>query len=77
MNEARRLRTLEHENTRVKRLVADLALDNQALKERVGKRSDAVTQRTAVRAIQTKFKLSELSSTIEQLVHTLRSAERR
>src|SRR4030095_12069448 len=77
VNEARRLRTLEHENTRLKRLVADLALDNQAFKERVGKRSNAVTQRTAVRAIQTKFKLSELSSTIEQLVHTLRSAERR
>jgi hypothetical protein len=30
VNEARRLRTLEHENTRLKRLVADLTLDNQA-----------------------------------------------
>ena len=37
VNEARRLRTLEHENTRLKRLVADLTLDNQALKELVGK----------------------------------------
>src|SRR2546427_7208750 len=41
VNEARRLRALEHENTRLKRLVADLTLDNQALKELVGKRPDA------------------------------------
>jgi putative transposase len=33
VNEARRLRILEHENTRLKRLVADLTLDNQALKD--------------------------------------------
>lgn len=38
VNEARRLRTLEHENARLKRLVADLTLDNQALKELVGKK---------------------------------------
>src|SRR5262249_14697149 len=38
VNEARRLRTLEHENSRLKRLVADLTLDNQALKELVGKK---------------------------------------
>jgi len=36
VNEARRLRQLEHEKTRLKRLVADLTLDNQALKEIVG-----------------------------------------
>ncbi len=39
VNEARRLRQLEHENTRLKRLVADLTLDNQALKELVGKKA--------------------------------------
>jgi len=38
VNEVRRLRTLEHENNRLKRLVADLTLDNQALKELVGKK---------------------------------------
>ena len=38
VNEARRLRTLEHENTRLKRPVVDLTLDNQALKELVGKK---------------------------------------
>ena len=39
VNEARRLRQLEHENGRLKRLVADLMLDNQALKELVGKKA--------------------------------------
>ena len=39
VSEARRLRQLEHENSRLKRLVADLTLDNQALKELVGKKA--------------------------------------
>jgi len=39
VNEARRLRALEHENSRLKRIVADLTLDNQALKELVGKKA--------------------------------------
>ncbi len=38
VSEARRLRTLEDENRRLKTLVADLTLDNQALKEVLGKR---------------------------------------
>jgi putative transposase len=33
MSEAKRLRALEDENARLKRLVAEQALDNQALKE--------------------------------------------
>ena len=33
VNEAQRLRGLEEENARLKRLVADLSLDNQILKE--------------------------------------------
>jgi len=33
VNEAQRLRSLEEENARLKRLVADLSLDNQMLKE--------------------------------------------
>lgn len=33
VNEAQRLRSLEEENARLKRLVADLSLDNQILKE--------------------------------------------
>lgn len=33
VNEARRLRELETENTRLKKLVADLSLDNQMLRD--------------------------------------------
>lgn len=39
VSELRRLRQLEHENSRLKRLVADLTLDNQALKELVRKKA--------------------------------------
>jgi putative transposase len=38
VSEARRLRQLEDENGRLKGLVADLTLDNQALKAVLGKR---------------------------------------
>ncbi len=38
LNEARRLRHLEDENRRLKKLVADLALDNAMLKDVVGKK---------------------------------------
>jgi putative transposase len=39
ISELRRLRQLEDENGRLKRLVADLTLDNQALKELVRKKA--------------------------------------
>lgn len=38
VNEARRLRQLEDENRRLKHLVADLTLDNQALKTVLAKK---------------------------------------
>ena len=38
VNEARRLKQLEDENRRLKHLVADLTLDNQALKAVLGKK---------------------------------------
>lgn len=38
LSEARRLRQLEDENRRLKHLVADLTLDNQALKGLLGKK---------------------------------------
>lgn len=37
LNELRRLKTLEDENRRLKQIVADLTLDNQALKAVVSK----------------------------------------
>ena len=37
VNEARRLKTLEDENRRLKRLVADLSLDNTVLKDLLSK----------------------------------------
>ena len=38
INEARRLRELEQENSRLKKLVADIMLDNVILKEVLGKK---------------------------------------
>ena len=38
VSEAKRLRTLEDENTRLKRLLADAMLDNPASKDLVGKK---------------------------------------
>lgn len=38
VNEARRLRELEQENSRLKKLVADILLDNVILKEVLGKK---------------------------------------
>lgn len=38
MNEARRLRQLEEENSRLKRLLADAMLDNAALKDVLSKK---------------------------------------
>lgn len=37
VNEAKRLKHLEGENRRLKQMVADLSLDNQALKSALGK----------------------------------------
>jgi len=36
--QARRLKELERENTRLKRIVADLSLDNEILKEALSKK---------------------------------------
>jgi len=38
VSEARRLRSLEDENTKLKRLLADAMLDNAALKDLLGKK---------------------------------------
>jgi putative transposase len=39
VSDLRRLRQLEDENSRLKRLVADLTLDNQTLKELIRKKA--------------------------------------
>jgi putative transposase len=39
ISEARRLKALQEENRRLKRLVADLSLDNQVLRDLLGKNS--------------------------------------
>jgi putative transposase len=41
VSEAKRLKSLEDENTRLKRLLADAMLDNAALKDLLGKNGDA------------------------------------
>ncbi len=38
ISEAKRLKTLEDENTRLKRLLADAMLDNTALKDLLGEK---------------------------------------
>lgn len=38
VSEAKRLKTLEDENTKLKRLLADAMLDNAALKDLLGKK---------------------------------------
>ena len=50
VSEAKRLKTLEDENTRLKRLLADSMLDNAALKDLLGKNGDARGQAESCRA---------------------------
>ena len=44
VDHARRLKELEQENNRLKKLVADLSLDNSILKERQGETSKPVKE---------------------------------
>lgn len=57
--EARRLKGLQDENTRLKRLLADAMLDNAALKEIAGKLVTPDTKRQTVHLIRDKSTLSE------------------
>src|SRR5581483_9951296 len=59
-DEAKRLKELEAENARLKRLVADLALDKQMLQEVAQKKVvTAAQRRQAVRFLQERFGASE------------------
>lgn len=58
--EARRIRSLEEENQRLKRLVAELALDNQVLKEVLAKKLvEPAERRLAVRRVVETHDYSE------------------
>lgn len=50
VSEARRLKALEDENTRLKRLLADAMLDNAALKDLVERNGDARGQAESCRS---------------------------
>ena len=57
--EAKRLKQLEEENSRLKKLVAEQALDIQMLKEHQGKLTTPQLRRDAVTALQVNFSVSE------------------
>ena len=59
VDEAKRLRSLEDENRRLKRVVADQALNLQVLKDLLGKHEDASDRRAAVRQAMSAAELSE------------------
>jgi putative transposase len=50
VSEAKRLKTLEDENAKLKRLLADAMLDNAALKDLLGKSGDARSKAESCRA---------------------------
>src|SRR5260370_32431613 len=50
VSEAKRLKTLEDENTRLKRSLADAMLDNAALKDLLGRNGDARSRAESCRA---------------------------
>ncbi len=59
VSEARRLKALEDENARLKKLLADSLLDNAALKDLLGKNGDARCRARCRRHLQTAFGMSE------------------
>jgi len=59
VSEARRLKDLEEENSRLKRMVADLSLDNQALKDLVKKMVSPEERRAAVEYLRTEYRLPQ------------------
>ena len=59
VSEAKRLRALEDENGKLKRLLADSMLDNAALKELLSKNGRAAAKREAVASLRDQFQMSE------------------
>ena len=56
---ARRLRSLEDENAKLKRLLADAMLDNVAQEDLLGKKGDAVGRREAAAYLRSTHAMSE------------------
>ena len=59
VSEVRRLKTLEHENGRLKRMLADAMLDNLALKDLLGKVVTPAAHREAAAHPQSVHGMSE------------------
>jgi hypothetical protein len=59
VSEARRLKALEEENTKLKRLYADAMLDNAGLKELLAKNGDVRRQGEAVAQLRESLEVSE------------------
>src|ERR1019366_8458533 len=59
VSEARRLKALEDENGKLKRMLADAMLDNVALKDLLGKNGDAAAHREAVAHLQSTYEMSQ------------------
>ncbi|WP_321342282.1 IS3 family transposase [Breoghania sp.] len=59
VSEAKRLKALEDENAKLKKLLADSMLDNAALKDLLSKMVTPAVEREAVAHIQTAFGMSE------------------
>ncbi|MEG8018615.1 MULTISPECIES: IS3 family transposase [unclassified Sphingomonas] len=59
VSDAKRLRALEEENARLKRLLADTMLDNAGLKDLLSKNGDACREAEAVAHLQTALGMSE------------------
>ena len=58
-SKVKKMRQLEDENNRLKKLVAEQALDIQMLKEHQGKLTTPQLRRDAVTALQVNFSVSE------------------
>jgi putative transposase len=59
VSEAKRLKGLEDENARLKKLLADAMLDNSALKDLLRKMVTPAAERDAVAHLQTAYRMSE------------------
>ena len=60
VSEARRLKSLEDENRRLKKLLAEAMLDNAALKDLLGKTVEPAARREAVARLIERYRMSQV-----------------